>query len=186
VAPQAVGGECGPEGWRPDPFGVHEERLFDNGKPTPLVRDDGIGSYDEPPEPLSLGPNATPREDSLREHVASEAPLGTDHALLPPAAGHQKGSLQEGPASCSPVATTPPYRAHGTVRLFSTSRRAWMVPGSAIVLLGSIVFVATQGSAPERLALHAKSDTATGIAGHTERRTLVECPTGIKAVGFHE
>ena len=35
--------------WRPDPFGIHEERLFRDGKPTPLVRDDGIGSYDEPP-----------------------------------------------------------------------------------------------------------------------------------------
>ena len=36
-------------GWQPDPFGAHEERLFKQGKPTPLVRDDGIGSYDEPP-----------------------------------------------------------------------------------------------------------------------------------------
>jgi len=34
-------------GWQPDPFGTHEERLFRHGQPTPLVRDGGIGSYDE-------------------------------------------------------------------------------------------------------------------------------------------
>lgn len=176
------GGNVDLRGWRPDPFGVHEERLFDNGKPTPLVRDDGIGSYDEPPEPLSLGPNATPREDSLREHVASEAPLGTDHALLPPAAGHQKGRFRR----VRRVARQwPPPRptAPRTVRLFSTSRRAWMVPGSAIVLLGSIVFVATQGSAPERLALHAKSDTATGIAVTRNGAPSSSVPLGSRLSG---
>jgi len=34
------------DGWHPDPFGIHEERLFANGEPTPLVRDQGIGSID--------------------------------------------------------------------------------------------------------------------------------------------
>lgn len=34
-----------PDGWHPDPFGLHQERLFDGGEPTPLVRDDGVGSY---------------------------------------------------------------------------------------------------------------------------------------------
>jgi hypothetical protein len=38
------------DGWHPDPFEVHEERLFKNGEPTPLVKDSGVGSYDEPPE----------------------------------------------------------------------------------------------------------------------------------------
>lgn len=35
-----------PDGWRPDPYGIHEERLFAQGEPTPLVRDDGVGSFD--------------------------------------------------------------------------------------------------------------------------------------------
>ena len=34
------------EGWHPDPFGIHEERLFRHGEPTPVVRDDGVGSMD--------------------------------------------------------------------------------------------------------------------------------------------
>ena len=37
------------DGWRPDPFGIHEERLFAQGEPTPLVRDDGVGSVDAHP-----------------------------------------------------------------------------------------------------------------------------------------
>jgi hypothetical protein len=37
------------DGWHPDPFGIHEERLFKGGDPTPLVRDDGIGSVDAVP-----------------------------------------------------------------------------------------------------------------------------------------
>ena len=42
------------EGWYPDPFGIHEERLFKDGEPTPLVRDNGVGSYDQPPDPEAL------------------------------------------------------------------------------------------------------------------------------------
>lgn len=36
------------EGWHPDPFGTHEERLFKDGELTPVVRDHGIGSYHDP------------------------------------------------------------------------------------------------------------------------------------------
>lgn len=35
------------DGWHPDPHGIHEERLFAHGEPTPLVRDGGIGSFDD-------------------------------------------------------------------------------------------------------------------------------------------
>ena len=34
------------DGWHPDPFGVHEQRLFRDGEPTQLVKDDGIGRLD--------------------------------------------------------------------------------------------------------------------------------------------
>jgi phosphatidylinositol-3-phosphatase len=34
------------DGWRPDPFGIHEERLFRDGEPTCLVKDGGVGSVD--------------------------------------------------------------------------------------------------------------------------------------------
>lgn len=37
------------DGWYPDPYGIHEERLFAHGEPTSVVRNDGIGSLDAPP-----------------------------------------------------------------------------------------------------------------------------------------
>jgi hypothetical protein len=44
-----VGGTV-PQGWHPDPFGVHEARYFSaDGQPTKLVRDRGVECYDEPP-----------------------------------------------------------------------------------------------------------------------------------------
>lgn len=36
-------------GWHPDPFGVHEQRYFSQGKPTKLVKDGATESYDAPP-----------------------------------------------------------------------------------------------------------------------------------------
>ena len=44
------------DGWHPDPFGIHEERLFAKGEPTPLVRNRGIGSFDALPVPKSRPP----------------------------------------------------------------------------------------------------------------------------------
>ncbi len=38
------------EGWFTDPFGRHEARWLSFGKPTKLVRDGVVESYDEPPE----------------------------------------------------------------------------------------------------------------------------------------
>ena len=38
-----------PEGWYQDPFRLHEARYFSAGRPTRLVRDGDVQSYDEPP-----------------------------------------------------------------------------------------------------------------------------------------
>jgi len=49
--------EEGLEGWYTDPFGRHEARWMSDGKPTKLVRDDGVEAYDDPPdEPPSQSP----------------------------------------------------------------------------------------------------------------------------------
>lgn len=37
------------QGWYRDPFGVHEDRYFSEGRPTKLVRDGRAETYDEPP-----------------------------------------------------------------------------------------------------------------------------------------
>lgn len=45
------------EGWFTDPYAVHEARWFSDGRPTKLVRDGTVESYDEPPQgPPSLVP----------------------------------------------------------------------------------------------------------------------------------
>ena len=38
-----------PQGWYEDPFRLHEARYFSAGRPTKLVRDGRVESYDEPP-----------------------------------------------------------------------------------------------------------------------------------------
>jgi hypothetical protein len=38
------------EGWCTDPFGRHDARWLSQGRPTKLVRDGAIESYDEPPD----------------------------------------------------------------------------------------------------------------------------------------
>ncbi len=37
------------EGWYRDPYGLHDDRWFSDGRPSSLVRDEGIESHDEPP-----------------------------------------------------------------------------------------------------------------------------------------
>lgn len=39
----------GAQGWHRDPFLLHEDRWFSDGRPTHLVRDQSAESYDEPP-----------------------------------------------------------------------------------------------------------------------------------------
>ena len=38
------------EGWYTDPYARHEARWFSDGTPTKLVRDQGVDSYDAPPD----------------------------------------------------------------------------------------------------------------------------------------
>jgi hypothetical protein len=47
------------EGWYRDPFAIHEDRWMSQGRPTKLVRDGGVESYDPPPDlplPAELEP----------------------------------------------------------------------------------------------------------------------------------
>ena len=49
--------EEGFEGWYSDPYGRHEARWMSDGRPTKLVRDDGVEAYDDPPDEA---PSQTP------------------------------------------------------------------------------------------------------------------------------
>ena len=68
------------EGWFTDPYAVHEARWFSDGRPTKLVRDGQVESYDEPPqgppttvpERLEADPSATNGDDLVRADNAEE------------------------------------------------------------------------------------------------------------------
>jgi len=66
------------QGWYADPFGAHESRYFSAGKPTKLVRDGHIESYDEPPtEGVELATAAASAEDSAPWAMAMAGPAST-------------------------------------------------------------------------------------------------------------
>jgi hypothetical protein len=44
------------EGWYEDPFGLHTDRWFSDGRPTDLVRDGKVESRDAPPSATYSGP----------------------------------------------------------------------------------------------------------------------------------
>jgi hypothetical protein len=55
------------EGWYRDPFGLHTDRWMSDGKPTKLVRDNGVTSNDEPPSDVVPGPLVEADEKPARE-----------------------------------------------------------------------------------------------------------------------
>lgn len=79
------------DGWHPDPYGRHDERFFERGEPTPLVRDGGVGSYDEPPASFISATAAPPTQTpTLTPTPTSETPPG---AAGPPPSGPMSGHL---------------------------------------------------------------------------------------------
>jgi len=60
------------QGWYRDPYGLHQDRYFSAGRPTKLVRDGELESFDEPPaQPLPEG-----------ELVSAEPPSPADGSDL--------------------------------------------------------------------------------------------------------
>ena len=75
------------DGWHPDPFGIHEERFLKDGEATPLVRDNGIGSFAEPPgSAMSVlsPPAATPPPDTVPPSPATPVPVTVTGRPSPP------------------------------------------------------------------------------------------------------
>jgi hypothetical protein len=77
------------DGWHPDPFGMHEERLFAHGEPTPVVRDQGIGSLDAPPstqpesDAAATGPQAAASTTTRPTAAAASASVGAHPGAAP-------------------------------------------------------------------------------------------------------
>jgi hypothetical protein len=75
------------EGWRPDPYGRHEQRFFDGHKWTPYVRDGEKSGMDEPGGPLDGGSTRSPLLDAQLLVVERFTDLGrrwSDRSVLRP------------------------------------------------------------------------------------------------------
>jgi hypothetical protein len=81
------------EGWYTDPYGLHEARWMDDGRPTKLVRDGDKESYEEPPDaspsrvPVRIEPPESASADDLKRADEAESD-DVDTAILDAFAQH--------------------------------------------------------------------------------------------------
>jgi hypothetical protein len=88
------------EGWCTDPFGLHEARWLSDGVPTKLVRDNGVESYEDPPDeewtvtpsPIVEEPQDVGRETTdLRHRMSEAAEFGATWGSHMPMPGQHRG-----------------------------------------------------------------------------------------------
>jgi len=99
-----VGSTGGAQGWFVDPFDIHQHRWYSDGRPSNLVRDHGVESYDDPPPgapPRPLVPaGALPPRDprDTRADEGHGARRGRGRARAPTSARARRSSLGAGTA----------------------------------------------------------------------------------------
>jgi len=84
------------QGWCADPFQLHEERYFSSGRPTKLVRDGKVESYEDPPSDTYEVP------DDEEESGPESGPAATGRY---PSAGAPRRASVTGQYASSPSAT---------------------------------------------------------------------------------
>ena len=83
------------QGWHADPFLLHEARYFSAGRPTKLVRDGRVESFDEPPSGTPAPDAPTALALAPARALPGEPPPGTAE----PAAPHDLGFVRRRPIS---------------------------------------------------------------------------------------
>ena len=111
------------QGWHADPFGLHEMRYFSAGRPTKLVRDGRMESYDEPP--AATAATAVPVTAS-----AGSAASGTPAGAVP--AGAVPGGAVPAGAGAS---------ALGRMDAIAVGRRKRRGPEYAAVAVGAVLAI---------------------------------------------
>jgi hypothetical protein len=78
------------QGWSADPFQLHEQRYFSGGRPTKLVRDGKVESYEDPPsdevpddEDEAEGSGPSPAASGATQIVRAQAARSTLAPVLP-------------------------------------------------------------------------------------------------------
>ena len=134
------------DGWHPDPFGTHEERLFKQGEPTPVVRDNGVGSYDEPPTSLTPAVRSVAKDsDPMAATSAPDAPPPPPTSIPPPSPTHVAPSqtvlateqfAQPMPMQASPTVPMVPVEWPAPSESIGKDRSPASVLGLSIITLG--------------------------------------------------
>jgi hypothetical protein len=93
------------QGWYPDPFGLHEKRYISAGRPTKLVRDGQVDSYDEPPSSAYVpAAEAADKQDfapAAAVAPATAAARGGYTAVMP-----RQATVAATPATVAPTPAT--------------------------------------------------------------------------------
>lgn len=122
--------------WRPDPYGIHELRFFSaDGKPTLLVMDRGITSYDKPPltEPSAKTEIQIPATDQLAIVNVAVSPIPEPAPPSDPLATRASNHESVKPQANHSVAPETPHGAisHGSEE--SLGRAAQPLPRVVVV-----------------------------------------------------
>ncbi len=109
------------QGWFQDPFGLHERRYFSAGRPTKLVRDGQVETYDEPPstEYDAAAVAAVAGGDGGFASAAAAAPGGYA-AAAPRQAALGRGELP-GPDGAARLPLNPRTRMIATVAVITAA-----------------------------------------------------------------
>ena len=105
--------------WRPDPFGIHQQRYFAHGEPTAVVRDDGRESLDRPPGdrlPVNDPATAVPTGVIVGEHYDGSATIDSAPPPTVPASTPLRVDCPRGSGTHSedvPLANGPQVPAPG-------------------------------------------------------------------------
>ena len=148
------------QGWGEDPFGLHEQRYFSAGRPTKLVRDGHVESYDEPP-------SGTPQ----RAGAVAEAGMSGRGAWV-------SGSFAaEAPGRADVIGNAPGYEPArpGTsrVRMVTVVVLAVAAVATLVVVVNWSGFTRVPAISPAALvARSAQRTLAEGTAGITLSETI--------------
>ena len=132
------------QGWAPDPFALHEARYFSNGRPTSLVRDGDVQSYDAPPAHAASPALPTPEPGAPGSYWAP--PLVPPTAVpTPPSIGaHPPGGDTAAPRGTA-FDTSGSFAVAAPVAPSRGSRRGSRRPLAA-VLAAIVVVLAAVGA----------------------------------------
>jgi hypothetical protein len=86
------------EGWYSDPYDRHEQRWFSEGRPTKLVQDNGVTSYDPPPDGP---PNHLPQKVETHPNLGPADLQRADDAERAPDLDHSELSMRQMDAAFS-------------------------------------------------------------------------------------